>query len=72
MTDHARARAAHEAGQVGLRPILNSSEAQLFVGDFKASCTFYVDKLGFTVAFVDGDPPYYGQVTRDQARLNLG
>jgi catechol 2,3-dioxygenase-like lactoylglutathione lyase family enzyme len=60
-----------EAVQTGLRPVLNSTEAQLFVADIKASCNFYTGKLGFTVAFVYGDPPYYGQVTRDQARLNL-
>ena len=53
------------------RPILNSTEAQLFVADIKTSCDFYTDKLGFTVAFVYGDPPYYGQVSRDHARLNL-
>jgi catechol 2,3-dioxygenase-like lactoylglutathione lyase family enzyme len=61
----------HEAGQTVLRPNLNSTEAQLFVADIKASCDFYTGKLGFTVAFVYGDPPYYGQVTRDRARLNL-
>jgi catechol 2,3-dioxygenase-like lactoylglutathione lyase family enzyme len=60
-----------EAGKKVRRPILNSTEAQLFVGDIKASCDFYTDKLGFMVAFVYGDPPYYGQVTRDRARLNL-
>jgi catechol 2,3-dioxygenase-like lactoylglutathione lyase family enzyme len=60
-----------EAEPTGLRPVLNSTEAQLFVADIKASCNFYTGKLGFTVAFVYGDPPYYGQVTRDHARLNL-
>jgi catechol 2,3-dioxygenase-like lactoylglutathione lyase family enzyme len=60
-----------EAIQTGLRPVLNSTEAQLFVADIKASCDFYAGKLGFTVAFVYGDPPYYGQVSRDHARLNL-
>ena len=53
------------------RPILNSTEAQLFVADIKASSDFYANKLGFTVAFAYGDPPFYGQVTRDHARLNL-
>jgi catechol 2,3-dioxygenase-like lactoylglutathione lyase family enzyme len=53
------------------RSILNSTEAQLFVADIQASCAFYTDKLGFAVAFVYGDPPFYGQVTRDHARLNL-
>jgi catechol 2,3-dioxygenase-like lactoylglutathione lyase family enzyme len=61
----------HQAGQPVPRPILSSTEAQLFVADIEASCAFYTDKLGFTVASVYGDPPYYGQVTRDQARLNL-
>ena len=60
-----------EARETGYRPVLNSTEAQLFVADIKASCEFYTAKLGFTVAFVYGDPPYYGQVTRDHARLNL-
>ena len=53
------------------RPIINSTEAQLFVADIKASCDFYTQKLGFTVGFVYGDPPFYGQVRRDSARLNL-
>jgi catechol 2,3-dioxygenase-like lactoylglutathione lyase family enzyme len=61
----------HQAAQTVLRPVLNSIEAQLFVADIQASCDFYTKKLGFTVAFVYGDPPFYGQVTRDQARLNL-
>ena len=54
-----------------LRAVLNSTEAQLFVADIKASCDFYTEKLGFTVAFVYGDPPFYGQVIRDHAKLNL-
>jgi uncharacterized glyoxalase superfamily protein PhnB len=61
----------HEAGHPVARPVLTSTEAQLFVADIKTSCDFYTDKLGFAVAFVYGDPPYYGQVSRDHARLNL-
>src|ERR1700727_353833 len=57
--------------QTLLRPVLSSTEAQLFVADIKNSCDFYTDKLGFAVAFVYGDPPHFGQVTRDHARLNL-
>jgi catechol 2,3-dioxygenase-like lactoylglutathione lyase family enzyme len=60
-----------EAGQTVLRPILSSTSAQLFVADIKASCDFYTDKLGFTVDFVYGDPPFYAQVTRHHARLAL-
>jgi catechol 2,3-dioxygenase-like lactoylglutathione lyase family enzyme len=61
----------HEAGRVVPRPVLNSTAAQLFVADIKASCDFYTGKLGFTVDFVHGDPPFYGQVSRDHARLSL-
>jgi hypothetical protein len=32
---------------------------------------FYTNKLSFAVEFIYGDPPYYGQVVRDNARLNL-
>ncbi|HEY1471578.1 MAG TPA: VOC family protein [Candidatus Acidoferrum sp.] len=61
----------HKTGQTVLRPTLSSTAAQLFVADIKASCEFYTDKLGFTVDFVYGNPPFYGQVSRDHARLNL-
>ena len=60
-----------ECGPTTARPFLNSIEAQLFVGDVKRSCEFYVEKLGFAVAFVYGEAPHYGQVFRDNARLNL-
>ena len=53
------------------RPILNSISAQLFVADIQASCDFYTDKLGFTVDFIYGDPPFYAQVTRDNAHLSF-
>ena len=61
----------HEAGHPVARPILTSTAAQLFVADIQASCDFYTQKLGFAVDFIYGDPPYYGQVSRDQARLAL-
>jgi len=44
---------------------------QLFVADIKASCEFFTAKLGFVVDFIHGDPPFYGQVTRDNARFVL-
>jgi catechol 2,3-dioxygenase-like lactoylglutathione lyase family enzyme len=50
---------------------LLAAEPQLFVADVEASCEFYTKKLGFSVAFVYGEPPFYGQVFRDGARLNL-
>lgn len=52
-------------------PVLSSTEAQLYVADVEASCAFFTSKLGFAIAFVYGDPPFYGQVHRDNARLNL-
>ena len=52
-------------------PILNSVAAQLFVQDIETSCDFFRSKLGFTVDFVYGDPPFFGQVSRDNARLAL-
>jgi uncharacterized glyoxalase superfamily protein PhnB len=50
---------------------LLTAEPQLFVADLYAACAFYANKLGFSVAFVYGEPPYYGQVYRGGARLNL-
>jgi len=51
------------------QPILNSVAAHLYVRDLKASTDFFTSKLGFTIDFVYGDPPFYGQVSRDNARL---
>ena len=56
---------------VSSRAILTGAEPQLFVADLRAACRFYVDKLGFELAFLYGEPPFYGQVFRDGARLNL-
>jgi catechol 2,3-dioxygenase-like lactoylglutathione lyase family enzyme len=53
------------------KPTLLAAEPQLFVADIGASCEFYTKKLGFKVAFTYGDPPFYGQVFRDGARLNF-
>jgi uncharacterized glyoxalase superfamily protein PhnB len=47
------------------------AEPQLLVTDIKRSCEFFQKKLGFSIAFSYGDPPYYAQVGRDAARLNL-
>ena len=52
-------------------PTLTAAEPQLYVRDIVASCDFYSRMLGFSVAFTYGEPPFYGQVFRDGARLNL-
>jgi catechol 2,3-dioxygenase-like lactoylglutathione lyase family enzyme len=52
-------------------PVITSSAAQLFVADVQAACDFYTGRLGFAVDFVYGDPPFYGQIGRDRAKLAL-
>jgi len=46
------------------------SEPQLFVTDLEATFAFY-GRLGFSIAFAYGEPPFYAQVVRDSGRLNL-
>ena len=53
------------------RAMLLAAEPQLFVTDLGVSCGFYGEKLGFETAFTYGEPPFYGQVARGGARLNL-
>jgi uncharacterized glyoxalase superfamily protein PhnB len=53
------------------RATIVSAEPQLFVTNVKRSCDFFRDKLGFSLVFSYGKPPYYAQVRRDAARLNL-
>jgi catechol 2,3-dioxygenase-like lactoylglutathione lyase family enzyme len=53
------------------RAVITAAEPQLFVAGIKASCDFFVKTLGFTIVFTYGDPPFYAQVARDGARLNL-
>jgi catechol 2,3-dioxygenase-like lactoylglutathione lyase family enzyme len=45
--------------------------AHLYVRDLKASTDFFTAKLGFTIDFIYGEPPFYSQVSRDNARLAL-
>ena len=53
------------------KPVLNATEAVVYVSDFGRSREYYVSKLGFTVEFAYGDPPFYGLVSRNRARLCL-
>ncbi len=61
------------ASRTGTRAMttLLAAEPQLYVRDIVASSEFYTAKLGFSVAFSYGEPPFYCQVVRDGARLNL-
>jgi uncharacterized glyoxalase superfamily protein PhnB len=48
-----------------------AAEPQLYVLDLPRALDFYQHQLGFAVAFVYGEPPFYAQVVRGGARLNL-
>jgi catechol 2,3-dioxygenase-like lactoylglutathione lyase family enzyme len=63
MSDHAVATST--------KAVIVAAEPQLFVADIKSSCDFFTGKLGFAIAFSYGEPPFYAQVKRDGARLNL-
>ena len=54
-----------------IQPILTSVAPHLYVRDFNASIDFFTTKLGFTIDFVYGEPPFYGEVSRDNAKLAL-
>jgi catechol 2,3-dioxygenase-like lactoylglutathione lyase family enzyme len=62
---------SNPTGTISERPYLRGTEAVLYVSNFAASLTFFTEKLGFTVDFAYGDPPFYGVVARDKARLCL-
>jgi catechol 2,3-dioxygenase-like lactoylglutathione lyase family enzyme len=63
MSDHAETTPA--------KAVIAGAEPQLFVADIRASCEFFTSKLGFVTAFTYGEPPFYAQVARDGARINL-
>src|SRR6266576_1461518 len=50
---------------------VTASTKAVIVADIKSSCDFFTGKLGFAIAFTYGEPPFYAQVKRDAARLNL-
>jgi uncharacterized glyoxalase superfamily protein PhnB len=52
-------------------PVLSAAYPQIFVSDMAAASAYFSGALGFTVVFTYGDPPFYAQVRRDRARLNL-
>lgn len=52
-------------------PRLTIARPQLFVSDVRAAVAFFGQKLGFSMVYVHGEPPFYGQVERDGIALNL-
>jgi hypothetical protein len=45
------------------KPTIVGAEPELFVSDIKASCDFFISKLGFAIVFTYGEPPFYAQVS---------
>ena len=62
---------AVRAESISAKVTIVDAEPQLFVADIKSSCEFFTAKLGFTIVFMYGEPPFYAQVKRDGGRLNL-
>ncbi len=54
-----------------MKATLLAAEPQLFTTDLEASIAFYTNHLGFQIVFTYGSPPFYAQVARDRASLNL-
>jgi hypothetical protein len=52
-------------------PAMMTVEPEIFVADFEVARTFFTEKLGFEVVFTYGEPPFYGQVKRDKAAINI-
>jgi catechol 2,3-dioxygenase-like lactoylglutathione lyase family enzyme len=63
MSDHAET--------VFTKAVIAGAEPQLFAADIKSSCDFFTGKLGFAIVFTYGEPPFYAQVGRDAALINL-
>jgi catechol 2,3-dioxygenase-like lactoylglutathione lyase family enzyme len=53
------------------KAVISATAAQLFVSDIETSCDFFTQKLGFSIVFVYGEPPFYAQAKRDRGMLNL-
>lgn len=52
-------------------PLLGPNTSTVFVADMAAAIAFYVEVLGFRVAYLYGEPPFYGMVVRDGARIQV-
>jgi catechol 2,3-dioxygenase-like lactoylglutathione lyase family enzyme len=52
-------------------PEIKSAKPVLFVTNVETSAAFFRDKLGFTIDFLHGQPPFYGAVSRGGACLHL-
>jgi catechol 2,3-dioxygenase-like lactoylglutathione lyase family enzyme len=69
--DHDKLQAMTDKKRAATTPMLTAAEPNLYVADFDAACAFFTEKLGFEIVFTYGEPPFYGQLRRDKAVLNL-
>ena len=53
------------------RATIVGAEPQLLVADIQRSTEFFCQRLGFSLVFSYGKPPFYAQVARDAAHVNL-
>jgi catechol 2,3-dioxygenase-like lactoylglutathione lyase family enzyme len=56
-----------------LSPALRLARAVpvIFVANVRTSAEFFRNTLGFSIDFLHGQPPFYGSVSRDGARVHL-
>jgi uncharacterized glyoxalase superfamily protein PhnB len=59
------------AEAISAKAVITAAEPQLFVADIGTAIDFFSGQLGFSVAFTYGESPFYAQVQRDGARINL-
>ena len=52
-------------------PVLGDAAPILMVRDVGATAAWFEARLGFSIDWLHGQPPFYAQVSRDQARLHL-
>lgn len=62
---------SRHAESVFAKAVITAAEPQLFVADISTALDFFVTQLGFVIAFSYGEPPFYAEVRRDGARINL-
>ena len=53
------------------KPKLHIAYPMVFVTDVTKAAAFYKAKLGFKIAYLYGEPPFYGMISRDGASLHL-
>jgi uncharacterized glyoxalase superfamily protein PhnB len=52
-------------------PIMKDAIPILLVSDVETCAAFFEQKLGFSIEFLHGQPPFYGSVSRDGVRLHM-